>query len=312
MLLFQLSIKNIHGLIMIERIHLQILKAVEEQGSLTSAAKALYLTQSALSHSIKKLEGQIGTQLWEKQGRNLRLTHAGEYLLTSASRILPQLERLDEQLRQFASGSMGSLKIGMECHPCYRWLMKVIEPYLQQWPEVDLDVKQRFQFGGMAALHSHDIDILVTPDPLKQREVDYVRVFDYEQMLVVGGSHPFSELDFVEPQQLQDQQLYCYPVEPSRLDIYSHFLMPAGIQPRKHNTVESTDLLLQLVAANRGVAALPGWLIEECQRDFDVLPLRLGQKGIPKSIYLGIHSNRVAEPVIENFLKLAKADLDQS
>ncbi|MDX1320195.1 MAG: LysR family transcriptional regulator, partial [Oceanospirillum sp.] len=107
---------------MIERSHLSILRAIDQQGSLTAASESLHLTQSALSHTIKKLEGQIGSPLWLKDGRKVRLTQAGEYLLKEAKRILPQLERIDETLSRFARNEQGSLHIGMECHPCYQWL----------------------------------------------------------------------------------------------------------------------------------------------------------------------------------------------
>lgn len=66
-------------------------------------------------------------------------------------------------MQQFAQGERGSLRIGMECHPCYQWLLKIVSPYLAAWPDVDVDVKQKFQFGGIGALFGYEIDMLVTP-----------------------------------------------------------------------------------------------------------------------------------------------------
>ena len=125
----------------LERIHLAIVAEVEKQGSLTAAAERLFLTQSALSHSMKKLETQLGTAIWLREGRGLRLTQAGRYLLAQAQRLLPQLELAEERLRQFAEGQRGSLRIGMECHPCYQWLLKIVSPYLRAWPDEDVDVR---------------------------------------------------------------------------------------------------------------------------------------------------------------------------
>src|SRR5688572_32399285 len=133
---------------MLERIHLSIVQQVEKQGSLTAAASVMNVTQSALSHSMKKLEQQLGTDVWLREGRSLRLTQAGEYLLAVANRVLPQLENAEERMRQYARGERGTLRIGMECHPCYQWLLKVVAPYLEKWPDVDVDVIQKFQFGG--------------------------------------------------------------------------------------------------------------------------------------------------------------------
>lgn len=272
---------------MIERIHLRILREIERQGSLTAAADNLHLTQSALSHTIKKLERQVGTPLWTRDGRRLQLTQAGHYLLREARRVLPQLERMDEVLEQYASGEKGTLRIGMECHPCYQWLLKVVEPFLARWPGVDVDVKQEFQFGGVAALFNHDIDMLVTPDPIRKAGIGFEAVFPYEQVLVVSRDNPLSRLSHVEPAQLSDQVLYTYPVDTERLDIYQQFLLPAECSPRQHKTVEATEMMLQMVAANRGVATLPQWLVAEYAEQLPIAPVRLGRRGIHKHIHLG-------------------------
>jgi LysR family transcriptional regulator for metE and metH len=291
---------------MLERTHLSILREVEKQGSLTAAASALFLTQSALSHSMKKLEQQLGTAIWLREGRNLRLTQAGQYLLAVASRVLPQLELAEERLRQFAQGQRGTLRIGMECHPCYQWLLKVVSPYLADWPDVDVDVKQKFQFGGIGALFGHEIDILVTPDPLFKTGLHFAPVFDYEQVLVVGATHPLKNAAFVKPAQLADETLITYPVETDRLDIYAQFLMPAGISPKKHKPIETTDIILQMVESGRGVTALPRWLVEENAARFDVVPVRLGKRGIAKQIFLGIRETEVGIDYIHAFVEQAR------
>lgn len=291
---------------MIERTHLRILRGIEREGSLTAAAKSLHLTQSALSHAIKKLEHQSGAKVWERDGRRVRLTAAGEYLLGEANRLLPQLERIDEVLAGYAAGEQGSLRIGMECHPCYQWLLKVVEPYLARWPGVDIDVMQEFQFGGMAALFNHDIDILVTPDPLNKPGVVFEPVFDYEQVLAVAANHRLAGKDHARPSDLNNEVLFSYPVDPARLDIYTQFLVPARAAPRKHKTVESTDIMLQLVAAGRGVAALPKWLIAEYAGKLSLAPVRLGRQGIAKQIHLGVRKADRRNQHIEAFLALAQ------
>src|SRR6478609_3577883 len=187
---------------MIERSHLSIVQAVERLGSLTAAAGELHLTQSALSHSMKKLEQQLGTDIWLREGRSLRLTQAGQYVLAVANRVLPQLALAEERLRQFAQGERGTLRIGMECHPCYRWLLKVVSPYLAAWPDVDVDVKQKVQFGGLGALFGYEIDLLVTPDPVYRPGLRFEPVFDYEQVLVVAKDHALADVPYVKPKQL--------------------------------------------------------------------------------------------------------------
>jgi len=291
---------------MLERIHLEIIREVDRQGSLTAAAQVLCLTQSALSHTIKKLEQQLETAIWIREGRSLKPTQAGRYLLALAERILPQLAHAEERMQQYAQGERGTLRIGMECHPCYQWLLKVVAPYLTQWPGVDVDVKQKFQFGGLAALFGYDIDLLVTPDPLYKPGLRFEPVFDYEQVLVVGTAHHLAKTSHVQPEQIADEVLISYPVAIDRLDIYNQFLMPAGIRPKRHKTIETTDIMLQMVASGRGVAALPRWLVEEYAEKIGVVPLRLGSAGIAKQIFLGIRETDGDIDYLHNFIELAR------
>lgn len=292
---------------LLERTHLEILREVERCGTLTAAAESLHLTQSALSHSIAKLERRAGVKLWEREGRSLRLTQAGHYLLATAERLLPQFESAETFLAQYAAGERGTLRIGMECHPCYQWLLKVVSRYLSDWPDVDVDVKQKFRFGGMGALFNHEIDLIVTPDPLQMGGVTYVPVFDYEQVLVVGRDHPLAQRAHIVPTDLVDATLITYPVEPARLDIFSQFLLPDGVMPRRHKTLESTDIMLEMVVCGRGVAALPRWLVMEYATRMPLVPVRLGPDGIQKQIHLGRRAADNEPEYLKAFLDLARA-----
>jgi LysR family transcriptional regulator for metE and metH len=196
----------------------------------------------------------------------------------------------------------------MECHPCYQWLLKVVARYMPHWPEVDVDVKQKFRFGGIAALLDHEIDLVVTPDPEARPGLSFIPVFDYEQVLVVPKAHALARRRFVEPAQLAGEVLITYPVPASRLDIYNLFLVPAGVTPRAHKSIESTDLMMQMVAAGRGVAALPRWLVEEYAARMAVVALRLGRKGVPKKIHLGLRSADLDMKFMRAFIDCARRD----
>lgn len=285
--------------------HLAIVQEVEKQGSLTAAASVLCLTQSALSHSMKKLEQQLGTDIWLREARSLRLTQAGQYVLAVANRVLPQLDLAEERLRQFAQGERGALRIGMECHPCYQWLLKIVSPYLAAWPDVDVDVKQKFQFGGIGALFGYEIDMLVTPDPIYKPGLHFEPVFEYEQVLVVGKDHALAGASYVKPKQLNDEVMITYPVATDRLDVYTQFLMPAGISPKRHRTIETTDIMMQMVASGRGVAALPRWLVEEYSEKMNVVAVRLGSRGIAKQIHLGVREADTDIDYLNAFVELA-------
>ncbi len=292
---------------MLERHHLAILREIERQGSMTAAAEELFLSQSALSHTMKKLEHHFGTPLWLREGRRLRFTQAGAHLASVAHRLLPQLEHAEAIVQQIAAGQRGTLRIGMECYPCYQWLLKVAAPFMEAWQTVDVDVKQEFQFGGLGALLGHEIDMLVTPDPLQRSGLVFEPVYDYEQVLVVSRRHRLAGRAWVAPADLAEEVLVTYPVETERLDVFNAFLLPAGCTPRQHKTIETTDIMLQLVAANRGVTALPRWLVDEYAERMPLVPIRLGEAGLPKQIFLGVRETDRPIDYVADFLRMARA-----
>lgn len=271
---------------MVQRIHLEILQALHQHGTLNEASSALHLTQSALSHSIRKLEDQLSVTLWEKQGRGLRLTQAGEYLLQVGEDVLPRLAQAETTLRAYGEGRRGMLRIGMECHPCYEWLLTVVDPYLRRWPEVDLDVMQRFRFNGIEALKQHRIDVLITSDPIVDSSLCHQAVFNYELKLLVSAQHPLARQEMITPQALSEQHLITFPVAHERLDVYTQFLLPAGREPAHQQEVEAMEIMVQLVAANRGVCTLPDWLADRYRSEYDLHALKLGEQGVAKTLYL--------------------------
>ncbi|WP_448192633.1 LysR substrate-binding domain-containing protein [Azospirillum sp. sgz301742] len=285
---------------------LAILREVDSLGSVTAAANRLNVSQSALSHTIRKFEERTGVDIWMKKGRSLRFTQAGEHLLALAQRVLPQIEHAERVLADFASGQRGAFRVGMECHPCQKWLMRMTAAYLAQWPDVDFDVRTAFRFDGVAALLDNEIDLLITPDPVDLPEVLFTQVFDYELVLVVQDEHPLAARGVALPHDLLCEDLIALPVSLERLDVYTRFLVPAHCRPRRHRTAETTDLMLQLVAAGRGVTVLPDWLVHEEGSDLPIRTVRLGPHGIRKSINLGIRRSEEGVEYIAGFLALAR------
>jgi LysR family transcriptional regulator for metE and metH len=163
------------------------------------------------------------------------------------------------------------------------------------------------QFGGHGALLGYEIDLLVTPDPVFEPELRFEPVFDYEQVLAVATTHALAGVKHIEPAQLRDEVLITYPVTTDRLDVYTQFLLPAGVAPHSQKTVENTDIMLQLVASGRGVAALPRWLVQEYGVQLELVGVRLGKKGIHKHIYVGVREQDRDIDYVASFIQLARS-----
>ena len=289
----------------IEVIHLRILTALAQHGTLTEAANRLCLTQSALSHQIKHLEQKLETPLWEKAGRRLRLTPAGRQLLETAGQVLPLLEQTERKLEAYAQGRWAVLRIGVECYPCSEWLNGVIGAYLRGMPEVELDILNQSHFSGEEGLMDREIDLLITPDRGTLPQLNYERLFDYELVLLVAESHPLADRGWIAPEQLAEETLISFPVASERLDILTQFLWPAGIRPQQHKRVESIEIMLQLVACRRGVCALPRWLAQRYGEKLPLTSLRLG-KGVQRTLYAVMRQEEADQPHLKYLLELGR------
>ncbi|MCU7930293.1 MAG: LysR family transcriptional regulator [Candidatus Thiodiazotropha sp. (ex Codakia rugifera)] len=291
---------------MIELTHLKVVAALQRHGTLTEAANALCLSQSALSHQIRYLEKKLGVAIWEKEGRRLRLTRAGGLMLNSAEKILPLLEQTEQTLKAFAEGKQGILRIGVECYPCYEWLTGVISDYLQSAPDVDVDIFHQFQFSGIEGLLNRHIDMLITPDRGEYAELLFDLLFEYELVLLVAESHPLASAKWVKPSHLAHERLITFPVAAERLDILTQFLWPAAVRPDNLKQIESIEIMLRLVAFGRGVCALPGWLAAKVSRQLPIKSVHLGRQGIHRKLYAAFRCEDAGINYLQAFVKLSK------
>lgn len=286
----------------VERQHLEILEALTREGTLSRAAEVLALSQPALTHSIRRLEEQLGLRIWERQGRRIVLTRSGQSVLRSAGQILPRFRKLEEELENHRSGVASSLIIGVECHPCYQWLLQSLKRFLARFPGTDTRIDREFQFAAMDALLHHKIDLLITPDPYELKTLSFHPLKNYELRLVLPSGHHLATQDQIRPADLSDQLLLSYPVEITRLDIYTRFLIPSGQMLPRRRELDSHEMMLLLVEAGRGITVMPDWLIPESE---GIVSRRIGEHGLHKVLSAGVRKEDEAREDISGFLQLA-------
>ncbi len=291
---------------MLEIRHLRTLAALREADSLVEAAERLHLTQSALSHQVKDLEDRLGLPLFVRKTRPVRFTSAGLRLLRLADSVLPQLRQAERDLHRLAGGQAGRLHMAIECHSCFQWLMPTIDQFRNAWPEVEVDFASGFFFAPLPALARGDLDLVVTSDPQEISGVTYVQLFTYEALLAVSNQHVLASRSHVRPDDLQGETLICYPVERERLDIFKHFLDPAGVEPASLRNAEMTVMMMQLVASGRGVCCLPNWAMAEYLQRGYVTARRLGETGLFGTLYAAVREDMIDSAYLQDFLLTAK------
>lgn len=292
----------------IEFRHLRTIKAIHDMGGLARAADFLNITQSALSHQIKGIEDQAGVELFVRRTKPLKLSVAGMKMLAAAEDILPRVSALESEFGGLIAGKTGRLHIAIECHACFEWLFPVLEQFRKAWPEVDVDIRPGLAFDALPALKREEIDLVVSSDPEDLEETDFTPIFDYEPVFLAAAAHPLAEKEFVTAEDFRDQTLITYPVENTRLDVFSQLLIPAGVEPASVRQVELTAVILLLVASNRGVAVLPDWVVREVRYNADYVARPLGSTGVTRRLYAATRSQDTQLPYMAHLLRLARQE----
>ena len=290
----------------IEFRHLKTIRAIHETGGLARAAETMNITQSALSHQVKGLEEQVGVELFVRRSKPLKLSAAGHKLLKLAEKVLPEIENAEEEFRNLRSGRSGRMHIAIECHACFEWLFPVLEEFRKAWPDVDVDIRPGLAFDAIPALQREEVDLVVSSDPETLDDVTFSALFDYEPVFVSSSAHPLAQKPFIEAEDFRDETLITYPVERTRLDIFSQLLIPEKVEPRGVRQVELTAVILLLVASNRGVAVLPDWVVREVRYSSDYVTRPLTPSGLTRRLYAATRVDDAERPFVAHLLKLAR------
>ena len=292
----------------IEFRHLRTIKAIHEAGGLGRAAEILHITQSALSHQIKGLEDQAGVELFIRRSKPMKLSPAGLRLLRLAEQVLPQVEAMQAEFSNLRDGTTGRMHIAIECHACFEWLFPVLEGFRKNWSEVDVDIRPGLAFDALPALQKEEVDLVVSSDPEDLPGVEFIELFDYAPVFVASSQHPLAAKAFVDAVDFRDQTLITYPVDRTRLDVFSQLLIPAKVEPAAIRQVELTAVILLLVASNRGVSVLPDWVVREVKYSSDYVTRPLTAKGLTKRLYAAVRSDDVDKPFMKELIQLARTE----
>ena len=289
----------------IEFRHLRTIRAIHEAGGVARAADLLNTTQSALSHQIKGLEEQTGVELFIRKSKPIRLSAAGQRLLVFANKILPEIDALQSELEDLRAGKTGRLHIAIECHACFEWLFPVLEKFRQKWPDVDIDIKPGLAFEALPALQKENVDLVISSDPEKIPGITFTHLFDYQAVFVASAKHPLSKKKWIEASDFEKETLITYPVERSRLDIFSQLLIPNKVEPANIRQAELTSIILLLVASDRGVTVLPDWVIAEVRNNPDYAVKPLSKNGIQRGLFAATRTDCLEKPFMRNLIDLA-------
>lgn len=263
---------------------LRTLQALQQTGSLQGAASRLFLTQSALSHQLKDAEHQLGASLFVRKTQPVQFSNQGKILLELATQILPLVDKAAEQLKN-GEFAVQTLRLTVECHACFHWLLPAVKAFRQQCPEVTLALDTDIEHHAVEALLKDELDLVLTTDVRLEGQVSFQPLFELELLAYIYPEHPLAEHALIQPEDLHTEKLLSYPIPLERQDLFRYFLKKNQFQGQQRQVGQASQIL-QLVAAGEGIAILPAWLAEPFVSQGLIVTRPLGATGLKRQMYL--------------------------
>ncbi len=251
---------------------LQYFLAVAERRHFTQAAEKLNVTQPTLSHQIADLEQQLGTPLFDRVGKSVRLTEAGALFRTYAENSLRQIESGRAALAELRGLERGELRIGASQSFVRRLLPPVLGRFAESFPGVALDVREMSALVIETGLISGELDIGLAYAPAILPEITVEPLFDERLLLVVRHDHPLAHRKQISLSELDGVALALFTSGYTTRQLLDTMLGQVGVSPRIVAVSNSVSVLVGLAeSTNVGTIVLESALSH--QEDFAVVAL---------------------------------------
>ena len=269
------------------------------------------MTQSALSHQLKEIEERLGTPLFLRLKRKMILTEAGEKLLQSAQRVLEELELTEENLRRFAKGQQGILRISTQCNTCYHWLPSMLTLFQKKFPDVEVEIVVDATHRPIEALLEGQLDLAIAYTKPADKALSYFPLFEDELLAVVPPNHALAAKPYIKPEDFAEYPLLVYSVPLEENLIFQKILNPEGIIPKRIYKVMLTEAIIEMVKAGIGIGVLAKWAVAPQLKSRELKGLRLTKKGVHRNWNAVTLKNTHAPQYLLEFEKLLAKNLQE-
>ena len=230
---------------------------VAEKEHITRAAEELHMTQPALSRAIGALETELGVELFEREGKNIRLNENGVILRQSAERIFQELDELQRRLRDNREGVTGSVCIGSSFPGREPDLVQAcILEFMQQYPDVSINYLQHSPSQLRRELEEHRIDVAITSLPIHSENIEFQEVFTEKLGILIAADHPLAQKPVLRVADLRNERFYCNNSNSDTQDLTREFCHQAGFEPIIFFQGFFPELIGQAVSRGKGVSFL--------------------------------------------------------
>jgi DNA-binding transcriptional LysR family regulator len=233
--------------------------AVAEQQSFGRAAESLDLAQPSLSLQIKKLEQELGVQLFRRTSRNVELTDAGAALLAEARALLAQAQIAVDTARNAGRGETGKLTIGFYDSAPLMIVPALLGRFRSRYPNVHLDFVELSTRQQLARLARGEIDVAILRGPVADKEIASRHIADESLLVAIPEAHPLAAREAIAPPALRDEP-FVLSTRAKGSALYDEIIILChkhGFSPHVAQEANETHTVCGLVAAGIGVSIVP-------------------------------------------------------
>ncbi|OOY14341.1 MULTISPECIES: LysR substrate-binding domain-containing protein [unclassified Thioclava] len=243
----------------IELNQLRYFVAVAEELNFRRAAKRLNMTQPPLSRHIALLEHTLGTPLFDRTNRSVRLTAAGKRLLRDATDILTRTESAVLTARQAARGAAGSVEIGFVPSACVEVIPRLARRIRNEMPEVTITLNEVMTYEAIESLGSGSLDFGLIRLPRETYSLPMEKVWSEPFMLVTHKDDPLRDKPDLKVEDLHGHDFIGYSTERGGFlaEVVNGYLKARGVIPRELFAVAQRHTVLGLVNEGFGAALVP-------------------------------------------------------
>jgi LysR family transcriptional regulator, regulator for metE and metH len=296
-----------HAPMELEVRHLRLVSEIAALGSVTRAAERLHLTQSAISHQLRDIESRLGTALFYRMGKRMVVTPAGERVLRSATSILDDLRRAEEDIKQIAREGSGILRLCTQCNTGYHWLPPLLKAFNSRYPRVEVQIVADATARPVEALLEGKLDLAVLTQELDDKRLHLRPVFRDELVLVVSPEHRLASRRQVPVTELAGEHLVIYSSSRHDSFAFRRVLDPAGVEPARVSHLMLTEAILEMVKANLGVTIIAKWSVLPAIQSGAVRAVSIAPKGVYRQWSAATVRGTDEAPHLTDFIQLLSA-----
>lgn len=248
-----------HGLPLDSR-QLRAFLMLARKGSFTQAAKELHLSQSAVSHSMKALERDVGCRLFDRVGKSALLTQAGEQLLARVDRIMTEMLAARSELRVLSQWGHGRLRIGASEAVCQFILPPVLCEFRKKFPDCQLQIETGETDGLVQSLQRNELDLAVTLAPKHPVDLDFSPLFTDEMMFLVNPQHPWAQARRVLRAEISKQSFVLYTRRGRAHELIAAHFQAEDMNLRPGIEMGSLAALCEATKLGLGITILAPWI----------------------------------------------------